>query len=107
MIQLTDGEVILCDQAGKQRAVIQEQPDGPLLLFFHADGRPAAGVAFSPVDGELVITLAKADGIFSAGVRIDDGQPIIYSFDSDGRPLAARRIEDPPPKSPQLCASPN
>ncbi len=108
MIRITDeGIVIEGLPEGPRAMVIDAEPEGPVILLFHADGRPAGGLAFSPIDGELVCTLVDVNGVVRTGIKIQDGAPIVCTFDAEGNPLSGRRLEDPPATALDLVASQN
>jgi len=107
MIKVVDGAIVIEDVGGNQRVVLQDRLSGAIVLLFDAAGQPAGALSFSPHDGELVVSLADSNGMLRTGIKIHDGEPMICTFDPDGNPLAAHRLENPPVRAGELAVSPN
>ncbi len=107
MIRTVGEYVFFEDAAGETRALIQEATTGPIVLLFHRDGTLAGGLTFSPADDEACIAVVDQNGFARAGVKIQDGEAFLCTFDDDGQPVSARVVDQPLFARENLLASRN
>lgn len=106
-VELIGGRVMIFDDAGHLRAVVSDQGVGPVVLLYHDDGSVAGAVSFSPGDDDLCVLLAADDGGYRTGLKLYNGEAMVFTFDCEGRPAGAYRVEDPPPRRPDVRVSRN
>jgi len=86
-IQISGDDVILRDQRGLLRVILQQLPDrSPVGVFYDGHGAVVGGLTFGP-DGRLIVTMSEGNGRPGLSVLLHQGRPFVVCFPDGADPL--------------------